>query len=246
MNTNVLVTVHSGGLSALPNSYEYLQQACSVAPDILEVDVRKTQDNRVVLWHDATLPGCNKPISQMLYGSLLEEYPKILVLETALDICGEHDISVNLDIKELGVIPEVCGILQKQNCLNRVVFSGCGKSEIELIHFLLPGAKVLFNVEPWDREVFPLYKEYVLSMIQQAQDLKAFGLNVCYKDLRKEFLQYAHQHILPVFVWTVDTRELMREIILMGVYSITTHNVELLRTEIAFIDTCLKVSGEKE
>jgi hypothetical protein len=44
----------------------------------------------------------------------------------------------------------------------------------------------------------------------------------------------------------VDTRELMRKMILMGVYSITTHNVEMLRAEIAYLNTCLKVPGEKE
>ncbi|WP_320129676.1 glycerophosphodiester phosphodiesterase [uncultured Sphaerochaeta sp.] len=242
MNTNLLITVHSGGLSALPNSYEYLQQACLLAPDIIEVDVRKTLDDRIVLWHDAILPGCFEPISQMPYKQLLEKYPKLLVLETALDLCGEHAISTNLDIKEFAAIPEVCRILQKEDCLDRVVFSGCGKAEIELIYSLLPSARVLFNVQSWDREVFPQYKDYVLSMVQQAQDLKAFGLNVCYKDVKKEFLQYAHKHMLPVFVWTVDTRELMREMILMGVYSLTTHNVELLRNEIAYLNDCMKVT----
>ena len=46
---------------------------------------------------------------------------------------------------------------------------------------------------------------------------------------------YSRLFDVPVFVWTVDDRDTMRKLALMGVYSITTNNVDLLREVISSV-----------
>lgn len=41
---------------------------------------------------------------------------------------------------------------------------------------------------------------------------------------------YSRLYDIPILVWTVDDEERMQELITLGVYSITTNNVDLLRT----------------
>ncbi|MGM0432230.1 MAG: glycerophosphodiester phosphodiesterase [Spirochaetota bacterium] len=231
MNPHMLITVHSGGLEAPANSREYLLKACRIHPDIVEIDVRKSIDDIIVLWHDESIPGCNEPISCLPYAQLKVAAPQLLTLKEAMDICAESGICLNLDIKEAGAIPALCRMLQATPHTGETIFSGCGKEEIATLHQLLPGARVLLNATPWNPAAFSQYTDYALKQIRAVEALQCFGLNISYNDVRPELIGYAKLHDIPVFVWTVDDILVMRDMIKLGVYSITTNNVELLRRE---------------
>lgn len=208
-----LITMHSGSGRTEPNSFSYLAYALSMKPDIMEVDVRLSPDGRIVLSHDY------KP-----------SYSAGLMLQTVLERCKEHGILVNLDIKELQVVEPVCQVLMQTNTLDQVIFTGCQEPGVEQIHRLLPNANVLFNADRWDAK--QPYERFVEQMIDSTVASKAYALNICHEDVMPFLVESCNARGISIFVWTVDESDRMEECISMGVASITTHDVNLLRTVI--------------
>jgi len=236
MNTNLLITAHSGAGKTEPNSMEYLRHACLLKPDIIEVDVRKTLDDKVVLSHNPSLDGCPLPIGNMHYAQLLAHEPGLLLLEDALEFCFEQDIIVNLDIKEYGVAEAVCAVLAAKDCLSQCILTGCKEKELFLIHQLLPLAKVLYNADSWNKGLYPNYTSYARSMLEKAVNADAFALNINCEYVQEELFLLARKQLFPIFVWTVDSRALMRRMISFGAASLTTKNIPLLREELAYLE----------
>ena len=56
------------------------------------------------------------------------------------------------------------------------------------------------------------------------------GINMDYKDCREAFLAYARLRCLPVLVYTIDDPAEMERFIRSGVHSITTNDVQALRS----------------
>lgn len=215
---------------------EYLRHAYLLSPDIIEVDVRKTLDDKVVLSHNPSLDGCPLPIGNMHYAQLLAYKPGLLLLESALEFCFEHDIIVNLDIKEYGVVEAVCAVIAARGCLSQCIFSGCKEPEVSRIHELLPLAKVLYNADSWDKGLYPNYTSYACSMIEKAVNAETFALNINCEYVQEELFNLARKKLLPIFVWTVEKRSQMRMIIGFGAASLTTKNIPLLREELAYLE----------
>ncbi len=236
MNTNLLITAHSGSMHTRPNSMEYLKQACLLVPDFIEVDVRKTLDGKMVLSHNPSLDGCPLPIGNMTYAQLLAHDPSLLLVEDAFALCFAHCIKVNLDIKEYEAVAPVCALIEERGCTSQVIFTGCKENEIYLIHQLLPHAKVLYNADCWDTGRYPTYGSYARAMVETAVAADAFALNINCEGVQEELFIIARERLLPVFVWTVESRSQMRMMIGFGAASLTTKNISLLREEIAYLE----------
>ena len=228
MRSRILVTVHSGGSTGKSNSIEYLEQACLQLPDILEVDVRSSRDGKIVLWHDEYLPNSALSIQDLLYERIQALYPSLLSLETVLTMCSNAGIQVNLDIKTSEAIESVYTLPAFHKYRNQVIFSGCQEDEILDIHRLLPGCKALFNADRYKRE--QPYAEFAAQMLDRTVMTKAYGLNICHEDVQPYLVESCKTRDIPVFVWTVDDPVRMKELIGIGVDSITTHEVNLLKT----------------
>jgi|GEM_PF-1243632 len=223
-----LITVHSGGFSTPANSMAYLKLACEKRPDIIEIDVRATLDNVVILSHDPAVG--NSVIAEVTSAQLFETNPTVITLEQALRICEDHRIGLNLDIKEQRVIDPLLRILDRHKSERPFIFSGCGRPEVEELHRKSPRSRVLYNADPWDWKKVPDYRDYMRAQLSAVKELNCFGLNISCEDLRPEFMGYSRLYDIPILVWTVDDEERMQELITLGVYSITTNNVDLLRT----------------
>ena len=228
MRSRILVTVHSGGSTGKSNSIEYLEQACLQLPDILEVDVRSSRDGKIVLWHDEHLPQSVLPIKDLAYDAIQAAHPSILSLQTVLAMCSNAGIQVNLDIKTSEAIESVYRLPAFHKYRNQVIFSGCQEDEISDIHRLLPGCKVLFNADRYKRE--QPYAEFAAQMLDRTVMTKAYGLNICHEDVMPLLVKSCKDRRIPIFVWTVDDPVRMEELIGMGVDSITTHEVNLLKS----------------
>lgn len=208
-----LITMHSGSGGTKANSFAYLQYALETKPDVMEVDVRLSADGRIVLSHDAEAHYANNMMLQMVVKS-----------------CRDRGILVNLDIKEIEAIEPVCKVLMQNHWIGQVLFTGCQEPEIEQIHRLLPNANVLFNADRWDAK--QPYERFVEQMIDCTVASKAYALNICHEDVMPFLVESCNARGISIFVWTVDESDRMEECISMGVASITTHDVNLLRTVI--------------
>lgn len=96
---------------------------------------------------------------------------------------------------------------------------------------LMPQARALYNADRWDTS--EPYLQYASAMVERTLASGAFALNICHEDLLEPLVRICHSKNLPLYVWTVDEAVRMRQLLQMGVSSITTHDVELLRAVLA-------------
>lgn len=120
------------------NTLESLEQAALLGCNIVEIDLRRTLDGRIVLNHDGILERLSDGVGQVdeTYYSDLELRDagswmgdqftgfKIVLFEDALRLARERDIRLILDIKEKNIGADVLRILEREGMLNRVQFGG--------------------------------------------------------------------------------------------------------------------------
>jgi glycerophosphoryl diester phosphodiesterase len=120
------------------NTLESLNQAALLGCNVVEVDVRRTLDGKIVLNHDGVLERLTDGIgdTETSYyddlrirdaGSWMNERfegMRIPLLEDALGLARENDIRLILDIKDKGIGADVLQLLQREGMLQRVWFGG--------------------------------------------------------------------------------------------------------------------------
>ncbi len=120
------------------NTLESLDEAALLGCDVVEIDVRRTLDGKIVLSHDGVLERLTDGIgdTETSYyddlrmrdaGSWMNESfegMRIPLFEDALRLARERDIRLILDIKDKGIGADVLQLLQREGMLQRVRFGG--------------------------------------------------------------------------------------------------------------------------
>jgi glycerophosphoryl diester phosphodiesterase/HEAT repeat protein len=132
------------------NTLESLEQAALLGCDVVEIDLRRTLDGKIVLNHDGILERLTDGIgdTETSYYDDLRlrdaggwmgdrfENLRIPLFEDALRLAREKDIRLILDMKDKGIGPDVLQLLQREGMLERVRFGG----EWADVKQLYPGA----------------------------------------------------------------------------------------------------------
>jgi glycerophosphoryl diester phosphodiesterase/HEAT repeat protein len=120
------------------NTLESLEQAALLGCDVVEIDLRRTLDGKIVLNHDGILERLTDGIgdTETSYyddlrmrdagGWMAERFEdmRIPLFEDALRLAREKDIRLILDMKDKGIAPDVLQLLQREGMLERVRFGG--------------------------------------------------------------------------------------------------------------------------
>ena len=132
------------------NTLEALGYAARMGCNVVELDIRRTLDGRLVLNHDGYLERLTSGIGNVETTSsdeleLLDtgawmgqrfEHMRIPSFDDALDVAREQGIGLVLDMKEKGEGPLILAALQRHGMLERVLFGG----EWEEVRPLYPAA----------------------------------------------------------------------------------------------------------
>jgi glycerophosphoryl diester phosphodiesterase/HEAT repeat protein len=120
------------------NTLESLEQAALLGCDVVEIDLRRTLDGKIVLNHDGILERLTDGIgdTETSYyddlrmrdagGWMADRFEDIRIplFEDALRLAREKDIRLILDMKDKGIGPDVLQLLQREGMLERVRFGG--------------------------------------------------------------------------------------------------------------------------
>lgn len=209
-----LVIAHRGASAAEPeNTVAAFERAVEIGADAVELDVRRSADDRLVVHHDAVLAD-GRPICSVPAGELPDEVP---TLDDALDAC--RGIVVNIEIKNSRDEPDydrsdwlawqVGALLARRGGGARWLVSSFRLRTVERCRKVAPGIRTAWLTERLDAEV-----------IRRAAGHDAIHPRV---DLvTRDRLRLAHAHGLAVNVWTCNDPERMRELIAWGVDGICT------------------------
>ncbi len=132
------------------NTLESLEQAALLGCNVVEIDLRRTLDGKIVLNHDGVLERLTDgegDLEKTYYdelrlldagGWMADRFSgmRIALFEDALRLARRRNIRLILDIKTKGIGSEVLELLQREGMLERVQFNG----EWEDVKKLYPGA----------------------------------------------------------------------------------------------------------
>jgi glycerophosphoryl diester phosphodiesterase len=192
------LTTHSSANNKVPNSKEYMKSCIGSNAKYIEVDVRKTKDNILVLYHNSTIE--TKTIIDTNYDELLKIDPNLVKIEYAINFALDHGFLINFDLKTIEAAEILAKYIEKYNFTYKCVISGCHQREAKLLLSLNNHLKIIYNLE----------KEDILNIdkvVQIIVALKVYGINLNYHLCCDSLFNILIKTNLPIFVWTVDSDE---------------------------------------
>ena len=214
---------HRGARTYAPeNTISSFKKAIEIGVDAVELDVRKTKDNQLVVIHDAdvkrTTNGeglvCELTLKEIKSFSAGDD-EKIPTFEEALDFLDKK-VKVIVELKEAGVEEQVLEIVHRKGLEKNAVITS----------FLEEALKKIRELDK-DIETGLIYAKHK-NPLKAALELKANYLVAFYRFIHTANVEKAHENGLKVIVWTINNPEEVEEYAKKGVDGIASDKPDIL------------------
>jgi len=214
---------HRGARAYEPeNTLRSFEKAIELGVDAVELDVRKTKDNEILVIHDddikRTTNGSGLVSSltlEQIKSFSTEKNEKIPTLTEALD-CIDKKAKVFIELKETGIEEQVLSIIKKKGLTGNVV----------IVSFLEEALRKVRELDP-KIETGLIYARHS-NPLNATLKLKGQWLLAFYKFTHTANVEKAHENGLKVLVWTVNTSEEVAEMKKKGVDAIASDKPDIL------------------
>jgi len=206
------------------NTLQAIDDAINLNIDMVEVDIRKTKDSKIVCFHDSELNDI--PLIEMDYSEIIELNPNIPTLEQVLS-SSKDKIEIDIEFKESGYEREVLSmILDYFEYDNFIVKS-----------FVLDVVKKVKEIDDKIKVGMLLGSEIsinqLLDVIYESLFLYNFKLSGAdfispyYKIYEAGWVNRFVSRGIPIQVWTVNDQDLLKTLIHQEIYSVVTDIPEI-------------------
>ncbi len=214
---------HRGARAYEPeNTLRSFNRAIELGVDAVELDVRRTKDEEIVVIHNSDV---NKTTdgSGSVSDFTLEEIKKFVTekgehiptLEEVLELVGKR-VKILVELKETGIEKRVLDLIGEKGLLDNVIIISFHENALKKIREL--NDKVTTGL------IYVRHK----NPIQAALDLKAKYLLPLYRFTHSANVEKAHEKGLKVIVWTINKAEEVAEYKKKGVDGIASDNPDIL------------------
>jgi glycerophosphoryl diester phosphodiesterase len=214
---------HRGARAYEPeNTLRSFKKALEIGVDAVELDVRKTKDNQLVVIHDADVKKTTdgKGVVSELTLKEIKEFStekgeKVPTLKEALDFLDKK-VKILIELKEEGVEEKVLSAVRENGLQKNVI----------IVSFI---EEVLRKVRELNKEIETglIYAKHK-NPVKSALDLKASYLLPLYRFTHTANVKKAHENGLKVIVWTVNKPEEVAEYVKKGVDGIASDKPDIL------------------
>ena len=200
-----VITAHSGCEGTADNSRAHILAAIDSGAEMLEVDVRQTQDGLLYLYHDVP-----------------EDVGSCLTLRELFELIEpEKHMAMNLDAKTEGLIEPAMALAREFDLGGRIIFTGECRNDRTLANAL--GAEVWRNTGNIPEGI----------ATNRADGCPI--LNVHFSHVTESYENELRSFGASFSAWTVNDEDKLRQLLNLGIANITTRNPVLalkLRKEI--------------
>ncbi|MDE3050500.1 MAG: glycerophosphoryl diester phosphodiesterase [Nitrospirota bacterium] len=214
----VLRIGHRGAAGHAPeNTLASVEKAISLGADLVEVDVQRTSDGHLVIIHDKRVDRTTNGAGLVAGMSLcaLRELDagagqRIPTVEELLRI-AEGQVGLILELKVNGLAEQVCKTVRLSGFTGQVIYASFIHDEVRSIREADPRTMTmaLFGRLPHDP-------------VMVAQNAKATHIGFSYITVTKPLVETCHHRGLVVFVYTVNDRQDIKEVMSLGVDGIVS------------------------
>ena len=222
---NIEVTAHRGYSGKYPeNTLLAFNKAIESNADEIELDVRLSKDNKVIVIHDSNLnrvANINKFVSNMKYDDIKKidvgDNEKIPLLDDVLRLIQDKDIKINIELKSIDknekLVQDTIDLVNKYNVKEKCYFSSFEYSMLLKVKEIDSSFKILF----------------ISNTNDNLFNYEVDGYSLNYKCVDINLVKHIHKNNKEIHVWTVNDEDDIKNVIKMGVDNIITNNIELAR-----------------
>jgi len=240
-----LVIAHRGGMGLWPEHTLYaFRSALAAGTDVLEMDVRRSADGQLVVFHDAdldrttdgegSLSAWNRSDLALLDAGYRfsadggRTFPyrgrglRIPTLEEVFRELPGARMSVEIKEEAEDVAHALCALVETHGVVDRVLVSSFHQAPIDAFRARCPS--VATAATPGEAFRFTLASVLGLPNLVQPRGaaLHMFESLGPYRLVTPRFVSHAAALNLPIYVWGVNDAEAIRRLIDAGVSGITT------------------------
>lgn len=221
----IIVEAHRGASGyEKDNTFESFEKAVSLKADAIELDIRKTKDGKIVVFHDLIFK--EKSINDYTYDELIiksKEDGFIVPLLVDVLIKFKGRILLDIEIKEEGYEQEIIDLILSILTINEFYIRSFSESTIKKVKeinkdiyaILLIGAEFpKYGIFSRFGEIFPKAK------IKRSN---CDAVSPHYRLLLFGFVKRMHKKNIKVYVWTVNNEETMKKVYAKKVDGIVTN-----------------------
>lgn len=225
-----LLIGHRGLNTVAPeNTLEAIAAAADLGVDGVEIDVRPTRDDRLVVFHDRDLsrmagrPHRVDALDGREIGTIdLGHGARIPALEEVIELCRQRGLFLNVELKR--DVPSRRKLVRAvARCLGRQ-----GRRLAVVVSSFDPAMLADFRRRAPQIPVGVLYASRHRWVRRLAAPLKAAALHPDHRLLRAADLRAAHAAGRRVMCWTVNSEQAARRLLDMGVDGVMTDDPERL------------------
>lgn len=216
LNKNkIYLTAHAGCMSTQMDSIESILSGINYGADIIEIDLNIDEAENLILCHDI-------PKKHSDYASFYE------VLEI---LKASNGLLLNIDIKNIHVLEKLKEFISIYDMKNRVFFTGLDYEQICQNKGSLSGYTYFLNLDSPKLDLMKLTDiTYLTNLLDDLCALNIIGININQKYATTELLTICKEKNLFSSVWTIEDTEEMLRLISLKVNSITTKQVNILKS----------------
>lgn len=208
INKKLIIAHRGASANAKENSMDALRKSIQIGADMIEFDVRRTKDDIFIAYHDEFIN--NNPINEILYDEIKKIDNDILTVEEILGFT-KGKIKLDVELKEEGYEEEIIELLLRYFKKDEFVITSFNDTSLKKIKSRYPNLRVglLLGKDKSKNPILTQFSE--LFPIKRAIQAKADFLVPNWKLLKLGFLKRARKNNMPVFVWTVNDEEMIKE-----------------------------------
>jgi glycerophosphoryl diester phosphodiesterase len=223
-----MVIAHRGVAHiATENTIAAFEAAIVAQADMVEFDVRSTQDHVLVVHHDPEID--RNPIAQLTWAEIRSKYPNIPSLQATIECCKGR-VLIDVELKEIGQEIEAIEILLSYLSIDSFVITSFNLKSLQTIKQTYPNITIgLLLKRSWHDRTFDwIFDRHFQTFQSQIAELQPDFLAPHESLLQTQWLQRINPNDLPYWVWTVNQADRMSDLIQNNnVHAIITDNVDL-------------------
>jgi glycerophosphoryl diester phosphodiesterase len=214
---------HRGARAYEPeNTLRSFQKAIELGVNAVELDVRRTRDDQLVVIHNANVNkttdgngSVNELTLNEIKGFVTKKGEKVPTLEEALQFLGKR-VTILVELKETGIEEQVLNLVHKKGLTENIIIISFHEDALRKVRELDP--EIITGL------IYIRHK----NPVQTALNLNAQYMLPLYRFTHSANIKKAHENGLKVIVWTINTAEEVAEYKKKGVDGIASDKPEIL------------------
>ena len=209
---------HRGASGYYPeNTLEAFRHTKDYGVTQVELDVRKTADGQLVVFHDAAIriDGQSRRIDSLTYAELKAAKPDVCLLNEALAVIDECGLYAHVEIKDYSITAEVTECVKASGVSDKADYLCFDSTVLRNVSAIDPNARLTYIISSRDK----------LALVRKnPASLQGFTtISIQYKLITADIVREMHLQGKKVTAWTVDNPKDISRLRKMGVDCIVTN-----------------------